>query len=248
MAIEHTCSKLNQGEAEEIRVEVKNVLKKVKSPKTNINREELKAMKELRHDDTRMILNADKGVALVIINKEDYIRKAEDLLNQPTYKLIPADPTTRQKIKLINLLKTIKAEGGINEETYKIMYPTGAGSPKIYSLPKIHNPGIPLKSIVSSRGTVAYGTAKVGQDPKPLVGMSPHHDLNTRDFVQHLKGIRLQQDECIISYDVKALLTSVPIQPAINTIKTKLCEDKDLQQETSIYHPSNHQPVGVLPE
>ena len=76
-------------------MEVKNVLKKVQLPKTNMNREELKAMKELRDDDTRMILNADKGVNLMVINKEDYIKKAEDLLNQPTYKLLPADLTSR---------------------------------------------------------------------------------------------------------------------------------------------------------
>ena len=53
------------------------------------------------------------------MDKEDSIKKAEDLLNQPTYKLIPADPATRQKNKLINLLKNIKAEGGISEETQK---------------------------------------------------------------------------------------------------------------------------------
>ena len=82
-------------------------------------------------------------VALVVMNKEDYIKMAEDLLNQPTYKLIPADSTNRQKTKLINLLKNIKAEGGINEETYKRMYPTGAGSPKFYRLSKIPKLGIP---------------------------------------------------------------------------------------------------------
>ena len=211
-------------------VEVKNVLKKVQLPRTNINREEMKAVKELKEDDTRMILTADKGVALVVMNKENYIRKAEDLLTQPTYKLIPAVPTNKQKTKLINLLKNIKAEGSINEETYMIMYATGAGCPKFYGLPKIDKPGIPLKPIVLSKGTVTYGTAKeLARILKPLVGMSPHHVLNTWDSVQHLKGIRLQQDECIISYDVKALFTSVPIQPTIDTIKTKLLQDKDLQ-------------------
>ena len=120
----------------------------------------MKAMKELREDDTRMTLTADKGVALVVMDKEDYIKKAEDLLNQPIYKLIPADPTTRQKNKLINLLMNIKAEGGINDETYKRMYPTGAGSPKFYGLPKIHKAGTPLRPIISSRGTVTCGTAK----------------------------------------------------------------------------------------
>ena len=81
----------------------------------------MNAMKQLREEDTRMILTVDKGVALMVMNKKDYFKKAEDLLNQPTYKPIPVDPTTRQKNKLINLLKNIKAEGGINEETYKRM-------------------------------------------------------------------------------------------------------------------------------
>ena len=54
------------------------------------------------------------------------------------------------------------------------------------------------------------------------------------DFVQHVKGIRLQQDECIMSYNVKAFFTSVPIVPAINIITDKLIKDKDLQQRTSV--------------
>ena len=114
----------------------------------------------------------------MLMIKKEYIQKAEDLLNKPTYKLIPADPNTRQKIKLINLLKNIKVEGGINEETNKKMYPTGSGFPKFYGLPKIHKPGIPLRPTVSSRGTVTYGTAKeLASILKPLVGMSPHHSL-----------------------------------------------------------------------
>ena len=117
----------------------------------------------------------------------------------------------------------------------KRMYPTGARSPKIYQLPKIHKAGTPLRPIVSGRGTVTYGTPKeLAKILKPLVGKSPHHVLNILDFVQHIKGIRLQQDECIMSYDFKALFTSVPIVLAINTIRDKLTKDKDLQQRTSI--------------
>ena len=41
----------------------------------------------------------------MVIDKADYIKKAEELLNKPTYKKIPEDPTSRQKTKLINLLK-----------------------------------------------------------------------------------------------------------------------------------------------
>ena len=86
-------------------------------------------MTELKKDPSRMVLTADKGVALVIMNKEEYTKKAEDLLNEETYRSIKSDPTMRLKNKLITLLKSIKAEGRIKESVYKRLYPTGAGSP-----------------------------------------------------------------------------------------------------------------------
>ena len=133
------------------------------------------------------------------------------------------------------MLINIKAEGGINEETYKRMYPTGAGSPKFYGLPKTHKPDTPLRPTVSSTGTVSYNTAKeLAKILKPLVGMSTYHLQNTKDFIQKLKDVRLQQDESIISYVVKALFTSVPIQPVLNIIQNKLENDKDLKQRTSM--------------
>ena len=66
-----------------------------------------------------MVLTADKGVSMVLMDGEEYERKSEDLLNQPTYSVLPADPTTKQKNRLIAILKNIKSEGGINDNTYR---------------------------------------------------------------------------------------------------------------------------------
>ena len=54
------------------------------------------------------------------------------------------------------------------------------------------------------------------------------------DFVEQVKNIRLQPQECIVSYDLKALFTSVPIKPAIKIIKQLLEEDHELQHRTSM--------------
>ena len=130
---------------------------------------------------------------------------------------------------------------------YKRMYPTGPGSPRFYGLPKIHKAGTLLRSIVSSRGTFTYGTAKeLARILKPLMGMSPHHVLSTRDFVQHLRASSFSRMN--VSYDVKALFTSVPIVPSINIIKNKLHEVQGFPTKNIHGHPPNHQPVGVLPE
>ena len=100
-------------------------------------KEEAKAIQDLKRDKERVVLTADKGVSMVVMDKEDYIKKSEDLPHQPTYKELPSDPTTKHKNRLISLLKTMTLEGGTDNITYKRLYPTGAGSPKYYGLPKI---------------------------------------------------------------------------------------------------------------
>ena len=163
------------------------------------------------------------------------MKKAEELLNQNTYRTIPNDPTNKYKNKLINLLKTIKAEVGISDAVYKRLYPTGAGSPKVYGLPKIHKEGMPLRPIVSSTGAASYETSKdLVRILKPLVGKSPYQVENSKDFIQQIQGIKIQEDQCIMSYDVKALFISVPIQPAIDIIKKLLEEDGELQKRTNM--------------
>ena len=106
------------------------------SPKPNITREEQKAMEQLRKDDTRILLTVDKGVDLVVMNRGDYEKKAEELLSQTTYNNINNDPTTRYKNKLINLLKTIKTPGGISEALYKSYTQLGQGCQNFMDSPR----------------------------------------------------------------------------------------------------------------
>ena len=49
----------------------------------------------------------------------------------------------------------------MDEGMYKTMYPTSCNPPKFYGLPKIDKTGTPLRPIVSSRGSVTYGVAKI---------------------------------------------------------------------------------------
>ena len=87
-AVENACTKLEEGKAEEFRVQVKSAIQKIKPPRSNLTRGERRAISELKKDESRMILTANKGVALVVLNTEDYIKKAEDLLNQNTYRVL----------------------------------------------------------------------------------------------------------------------------------------------------------------
>ena len=186
-AIEKACTALQQGKVEELRGEVKANIKKMQPPKYNLTKEEHKALEEFKKDKTRMILTTDKGVSIVVLDKEEYTRKADELLSQSSYKNIPTDQTNKYKNKLITLLKTIKTEGGMDEATYRRLYPTGASPPKFYGLPKVHKSGMPLRPIVWSIGSVTYETSKeLSIILKPLVGRSPHHVQNNQEFLKQL--------------------------------------------------------------
>ena len=91
----------------------------------------------------------------MVVRDRKYIRKVEELLNQPTIKTITADPTIRQKSKLINILKTSRQKVASMKQHIEECIP-GVGSPKFYEFPKLHKAGIPLRTIVSSIGAVSY--------------------------------------------------------------------------------------------
>ena len=170
-----------------------------------------------------------------LVSSLEYIKKSEDLMNQSTYIALTTDPTNKYKNKLINLLKTIKTEGDIDNNTYKRLYLTGAVPPKYYGLPKIHKKGTPLRSIISIRGSATYETAKeLTKILKPLIGKSSHPVYNNKDFLESIKDIEVEEDECIMSYDVTALFTSIPIDTTINIIKKQLEDDKDLHSSTNM--------------
>ena len=80
---------------------------------------------------------------MVVMDRQDYINKSNKLLTPPVYRVIPRDPTNKIKVKLINILKRVKNQTGLDNNTYKAMYLMGCGAPKLYGLPKIHKPDTP---------------------------------------------------------------------------------------------------------
>ena len=53
-----------------------------------------------------------------------------------------------------------------------------------------------------------------------------------QDVVEQAKQIKLEPGECLSSYDVSALFTSVPIDAALNIIKDLLDKNTTLKERT----------------
>ena len=109
------CHKLSDQDSQELRVETKCLLGKARTPKANISREEKKALRELKEDKDRIVLTVDKGEAMVVLDKKEYLEKAEALLAQLAYRTIDKEPTNKLKARLIQTLRSIKRDTNIGK-------------------------------------------------------------------------------------------------------------------------------------
>ena len=69
---------------------------------------------------------------------------------------------------------------------------------------------------------------------KTLTGNTIHQVNNSKEFAEDIKKIKLEEGECIISYDVAALFTSIPVKSALEVIKKKLEQDTEVHQRTTM--------------
>ena len=82
-AVESMCSKLKEEDAMELRSNINSLLRKAQAPKPNLTKQESVGLAQHKKDKDRVILTADKGVAMVVMDKEEYVNKAQELLAQP---------------------------------------------------------------------------------------------------------------------------------------------------------------------
>ena len=86
---------------------------------------------------------------------------------------------------------------------------------------------------MSSCGLVTYGVAReLTKILIPLDGKSPYHINSTQDFVEQVKNVTLLPWECLSCYDITALFTSVPVDPALSINKALLEKDPTLNEST----------------
>ena len=229
-------ARMPQRQAEALRAKVATTLKVSKPPTSNISREEQIALKDLATNEDIVILPADKGKCTVVLDREQYDRKVQDLLgDKDTYMPLKKDPTSKFKGKITTALKKLQKEEVLDRATYLKLYPTTEQPPAFYGLPKVHKQGAPLRPIVSSIGSVTYELASfLAKILGPLVGKSEHHVQNSADFVNKIKDIRVEEDEIITSYDVCSLFTCIPPKEAISVVREALETDDTLSDRTNL--------------
>ncbi|XP_072030532.1 uncharacterized protein [Amphiura filiformis] len=166
-------------------------------------------------------------MATCVFDSAVYEEKVIALLQDVNvYERLKKDPTQKYQNKLIKLLKDLNDKGAIDSRTYRKLYPTVCDVPKLYGLIQIHKAGAPLRPIIASIGSVTYELARfVSGIISPLIGNTEYHITNTQSFVEDIRDLKLQSDESLVSFDVSALFTSIPVDKTLEVVGELLKSD-----------------------
>ena len=231
-------SKATEQDKETVRVKVCEILKRARKPADNLSKDERKAIKAIRENDKIRILKADKGNATVVLNATDYDEKVRDLLDvQAAYKLLKKDPTRTIERNTLKLLRELKNQAAIDRTFYDSVRPSeGSSTPaRFYGRIKLHKQLAPLRPVVATQGTATYRLARrLSRILRPLVGTSGRVLKNTKDLIDTMRNVKIEDDEVLVSYDVKSLFTNVPVNESIDVCERRLREDGSLQERTEL--------------
>lgn len=234
--VEHALfwAKLDKVDADQVRRRVDNILVSTKNPKQNLSSAEHEALKNLQQDSSIMVLAADKGSAVVLLNTTDYHSKVNDLLSTGPYRQIVKDPTDKITRSVKQLLGSCKNQLG--QRLYDKLRPKASKPPRLYGLPKIHKPNIPLRPIVSCTDSPTYElSSHLAQILAPMVGSSsPTFVKDSAHFTEMTQSLAVRSDELMVSFDVEALFTNVPVDEALIIIQARLENDAELAARTPL--------------
>ncbi|VDP30934.1 unnamed protein product [Schistosoma mattheei] len=188
------------------------------------------AISKLKLNEHILITKPDKRLGTVILNKTDYIDKMNSLLNDQTkhQKLGSCkDLNEKTERQLTTALKLLKHHQYISEHTYNTLKPSGTHTPRLYGLPKIHKPDVPLRPILDMANSPYHSTAKwLVKLLEPLQQELVKYSVkDVFEFVDRIKNMNINGKN-MLSLDITSLFTNIPLTETIDYTCEQLLEKK----------------------
>lgn len=215
-----------------VRNEVMPILKATKRNNNYQRNEEHNTLKSIKEKDV-FFLKADKGNALVILDKSDYKHRMEQTIQSSEFQQLKRNPLPKMIKAATNAIKEIY-------ETFKVprwrLSVSNPRVPRLYGLPKIHKEGNKMRPIVTNINAPTYNIAKWLVETFNKFPQPPGFQVkNNIQFVENIKNLRIEEDELLISFDVVSLYPNVPISTALEAIKNWLNNLDITPEEAELY-------------
>ncbi|XP_070573541.1 uncharacterized protein [Ptychodera flava] len=204
--------------------------------KDNLTKSERTALKSITSRNDWVIKPADKGSAIVIMDKEHYITEANKILdNKEHYKRLKSDPTNKINTAIKAAINDEYQQGNINKQTRDFLICSDPRPGKFYMLPKIHKKGIPFRPIISTISHPTQGISEyIDYHLQPLAANLPSYVKDTTHFLQLLQNLeQIPPGSTMVTFDVVSLYPNIPIEEGIAACQRALDQRENKTPPTS---------------
>jgi len=203
--------------------------------KDNLTKAERESLKSLASNSNIVIKQADKGGAVVLMDRHLYTQEGlRQLLNTHYYKQIEVSNIEQTCHKISKIIHSLFSKGVISSRQFKLLNPNTPHRPRaFYLLPKIHKPyskwphekmpeGRPIVSDCSSE--TYYISKLVDYFLKPFSNINPGYIRDTYDFIHKIQNKHIPKTAYLVTGDVTALYTNMHIPRSIQKVRELFTE------------------------
>ena len=179
-------------------------------------------------DDPSIITNeADKGSAVVVWDREDYLREANSQLSdKDVYREVKEDAEGPLMKVIKSVIGKIRNRSGISDETLDYFLENNPKLGRFYLLPKIHKRlhNVPGRPVISNS---SYFTENISSfldfHLKPLAQKVKSYIQDTNDFLKKIANLPPLPDDLILwTIDIVGLFPNIPYEEGLITIRRAL--------------------------
>ena len=191
----------------------------------------IRSINQLKKRDDIVISKPDKGLGVVVMNKSDYIHLLSEAsindetkfqpvsLERPRTKGRPPKhyhPLLEKEKHLDSVVRRILPKHIADTVCLK-----GSRLAHLYGLPKTHKERLAMRPILSATETYNYTLAEwLDEKLKPL-SVNNHTISDVFQLAEEIRELDFNEDDILVSYDVSALFTNVPLEETIQILANK---------------------------
>ena len=132
------------------------------------------------------------------------------------------------------VIDNIVKRNEITKEEADRLKPKDCHAPRLSGLPKIHKDGVPIRGVVSTIGSPFERLSRyLIPILRTIQGRSGLYVKNARELKEKIKNWRIERNEILVSYDVKNLYPSIPINEAFQLVERLLNNCTTLKKITN---------------
>ena len=213
--------------------------------RANLRKTEFEALKTLSNNKDIIIKKADKGSAVVIQNRTDYIQEGLRQLNDKNfYRQVDFDLTDKHSDLVRTKVNDMLNSGEISPKCANYLVIDNPRTANFYLLPKIHKGKLPPpgRPIVSANECPTERISQfVDHFIQPIVPTLRSYIKDSGHFLNILSDLKLTSDTILCTLDVTSLYTNIPNDEGITAVRRSLSMTRDF-----MHNPTNNSICDLL--